>query len=50
MYLMPVVETPRMRLVSKRSFDEVVALYRFEGIVRRLLGFGFTRVVNLETP
>ena len=50
MYLQPVVETPRMRPLSKGSLDPVVALDRFEEIIRRVLGFGFTRVVNLETP
>jgi hypothetical protein len=38
-----------MRPVSKRSLHGVVAVYGLEEIVRGVLGFGFTRVENLET-
>jgi hypothetical protein len=39
-----------MRPVSEGSLYGVVAIYVLEEIVRGVLGFGFTRVVNLEPP
>jgi hypothetical protein len=50
MQLQPVVEAPRMRPLSEGALHSVVAVYGLEEIVRSVLGFGFTRVVNLETP
>jgi hypothetical protein len=39
-----------MRPLPKGSLDGVVAIYGFEETVRRVLGLGLARVVNLEAP
>ena len=39
-----------MRPLPKGSLDGVVAFYWFEETVRRVLGLGRERVVNLEAP
>jgi hypothetical protein len=48
MHPQPVVETPRLRPVSEESLDGVKPFTGFGETVRGVLGFGLTRVMNLE--